>query len=135
MRGLNRVQIMGNLGADPEMRYTPAGRAVTRFRVAVSRQWRDSEGQQQKKVEWFRVVLWGRQAEVANQYLQKGDPLYIEGRLEHRSFEGNDGETRYITELVGREFIMLPRGDGNRSAEGIEYVDGAEEEELFEVAV
>ena len=72
MRGLNRAEIIGNLGGDPEMRYTPTGRAVTNFRVAVDRRWRNSEGQLQEKVEWFRVVAWGPLAEVCNQYLQKG---------------------------------------------------------------
>jgi len=128
MRGLNRVQIMGNLGADPEMRYTSTGRAVTNFRVAVNRRWRDSEGQTQQKVEWFRVALWGRQAEVANQYLTKGSPVYIDGRLETRSFEGSDGQTRYITEVVGREMILLPRGNGYQPAgEGEEVLEGQEE--------
>jgi single-strand DNA-binding protein len=128
MRGLNRVQIMGNLGGDPEMRYTPTGRAVTRFRVAVNRRWRDAEGQQQERVDWFRIVVWGRQAEVANQYLEKGSPIYVEGRLENRSFEGNDGQTRYITELVAREFIFLPRGNGPQANGGEELVEEMEEE-------
>lgn len=127
MRGLNRVEIMGNLGVDPEMRYSPTGRAVTRFRVAVNRRWRDSEGQPQQQVEWFRVVLWGRQAEVANQYLTKGAPVYVSGRLQTRSFEGNDGQTRYMTELVGRELILLPRGDGHPVAEEEEVEEEAEE--------
>jgi single-strand DNA-binding protein len=128
MRGLNRVQIMGNLGGDPEMRYTPTGRAVTRFRVAVNRRWRDPEGQLQERVDWFRVVVWGRQAEVANQYLEKGSPIYVEGRLENRSFEGNDGQTRYITELVARDFIFLPRGNGGPSNGEEELVEETEEE-------
>jgi len=130
MRGLNRVQIMGNLGADPEMRYTPTGRAVTQFRVAVQRRWRDAEGQPQEKVEWFRVVTWGRTAEVANQYLEKGAPVYVDGRMQTRSFEGADGQTRYMTELVARELILLPRGNGRPAAseEEIEETEAPEEE-------
>ncbi len=133
MRGLNLVQIMGNLGSDPEMRYTPTGRAVTRFRVAVNRRWRDADGQLQERVDWFRVVLWGRQAEVANQYLSKGAPVYVEGRLENRSFEGNDGQTRYITELIGRNLILLPRGNGQPTGD-VEEAE-VEEEDLFEITV
>lgn len=133
MRGLNRVQIMGNLGRDPEMRYTPTGRATTQFSVAVQRRWRDSEGQLQERVEWFRVVTWGRQAEVANQYLEKGAPVYVEGRLQTRSFEGEDGQTRYITELVARDIIFLPRGNGRGPSEGETTEDV--EEDLAEIAL
>jgi single-strand DNA-binding protein len=111
------------------MRYTPTGKPVTHFRVAVNRRWRDAEGQPQEKVEWFRVVVWGRRAEVANQYLQKGSPIYVSGRLQTRSFEGNDGQTRYITELVARDFILLPRSNGFQSAaeEDLEEVEEGEE--------
>lgn len=133
MRGLNRVQIMGNLGADPEMRYTPTGRAVTRFRVAVNRRWRDAEDQLQERVDWFRVVVWGRRAEVANQYLEKGSPIYVEGRLENRSFEGSDGQTRYITELVAYDFVLLPRGSGRQGLDDGDQDEIIEEEEIFEL--
>jgi single-strand DNA-binding protein len=133
MRGVNRVQIMGNLGADPEMRYTPTGRAVTNFRVAVNRRWRNSEGQLQQQVEWFRVVTWGRRAELANEYLKKGMPVYIEGRLQTRNYEGNDGQTHYMTELVAHDFILLPRGDGHPAAEEAEEAEEVEEEELAEL--
>lgn len=112
MRGLNRVEIMGNLGADPEMRYTPNGRPVTHFRVAVNQRWRNAEGELQEKVDWFRVVVWGRMAEVANMYLEKGAPVYVEGRLSTRSYEDAHGETRYITEVIARDIILLPRGNG-----------------------
>lgn len=112
MRGLNLVQVIGNLGAKPELQYTATGKAVTHMRVAVDRRWRDADGQLQEKTEWFRTVLWGRQAEIASQYLQKGSPVYIEGRLETSSFEGADGRARYVTELVARNLILLPKGDG-----------------------
>ena len=130
MRGLNVCQVMGNLGADPEMRYTTVGRAVTNFRLAVNRRWRDAEGQLQEKVEWFRIVAWGRLAELVNQYCQRGSPVYVEGRLETRSFEGADGQVRYLTELVAREIILLPRGNG--SGASIEETEEIEEEELAE---
>ena len=135
MRGLNCVHIMGNLGADPEMRYTPTGRAVTNMRVAVNRKWSNAEGQQQDQTEWFRVVVWGRQAEVANQYLAKGAPVYIQGRLETHSFEGKDGQTRYMTELIARQLILLPRNNGQRVDTGVEVAEKIEEEELFELAI
>jgi len=125
MRGINKLTIMGNLGADPEMRFTPAGKAVTNFRVAVNRRWRDAEGQLQERVEWFRVVCWNRLAELANQYLERGAPVYIEGRLETRSFEGNDGQTRYVSEVVASDLVLLPRGDRSPAAEE----EKAEEEE------
>jgi single-strand DNA-binding protein len=112
MRGLNKIMVMGRLAADPEMRYTARGRAVCRFRVAVNRRWRDTEGQLQERVEWFRVVVWGRQAEICNQYLERGSPVYIEGRIETRSFEGADGNVRTLTELVARDVVILPRGNG-----------------------
>lgn len=132
MRGLNRVEIMGYLGADPEMKYTPTGRAVTNFRVAVNRRWRNSEGQPQEKTEWFRIVAWGSLAEVSNQYLQKGTPVYVAGRLDTRSYEAADGQTRYITDLVARELILLPRSNGHQPA-GSENAE-VEEEELEEMA-
>lgn len=133
MRGLNRVEIMGNLGADPEMRYTPTGRPVTQFRVAVHRRWRNADGEPQEKVEWFRVVSWGRQAEVANQYLEKGAPVYVEGRLSTRSYEDANGQTRYITEVIARDIILLPRTNGRAEhpEEALEEV--AEEEEAAEI--
>ncbi len=134
MLGLNRVEVMGNLGADPEMRYLSTGKAMTTFRVAVNRRWRDAEGQLQEKVEWFRVLTWGRQAEVANQYLVKGAPVYLSGRLQTRSYQGEDGQPRYITEVVAREMILLPRGNGQHAAPQDEGEEPEEqEEELAEV--
>ena len=102
MRGMNKCSLMGNLGSDPEMRLTPVGRAVTNFRLAVNRRWRDAEGQSQEKTEWFRIVAWGRLAEVCNQYLQKGSPVYVDGRLETRTYEATDGQTRYMARHEGR---------------------------------
>jgi len=131
MRGLNRVEVMGNLGADPEMRYTPTGKAVTNFRVATTRRWRDAEGHPQEKTEWFRIVAWGSLAEVSNQYLQKGSPVYVAGRLDTHSYEAADGQTRYVTDLVARELILLPRGNGQPAAQDAAEV---EEEELEEMA-
>ena len=131
MRGINKCEILGNVGADPEMRFTPVGRAVTNFRVAVNRRWRDAEGQLQEKVEWFRITAWGRLAEIANQYVQKGSPVYVSGRLETRSFEGADGQIRYVTDLVANDLVLLPRGNGHEPAGAESEV--AEEEELDEI--
>lgn len=133
MRGLNRTQIIGYLGGDPEMRYTPTGRAVTNFRVAVNHRWRDSDGQPHEKAEWFRIVAWGRLAEVANQYLQKGAPVYIDGRLDTRSYEGNDGQTHYITELVARDLILLPRGNGQQTLAENAEIEEEEAEQMAEI--
>ncbi|MBN1485237.1 MAG: single-stranded DNA-binding protein [Chloroflexia bacterium] len=106
-RGLNKVMLIGNLGADPEMRYTPNGKAVTTFRIAVSRTWRDASGNQQEDTQWFRIVTWETLAEICNRYLTKGRSVYVEGRLQTRSWEGQDGIRRYMTEVVAQEMIML----------------------------
>lgn len=114
MAGLNKVMIIGNLGADPEMRYTPSGAAVANFNVACSRRWTNRQtGEQQEETEWVRVVLWERQAEIASQYLQKGSQVYIEGRLQTREWEDREGNRRWTTEVIGREMVMLgSRGGG-----------------------
>lgn len=105
-RGLNKVMIIGNLGSDPEMRYTPTGRPVTSFSVATSRNWVTSEGEQREAAEWFRVVAWGNLAEICNRYLRKGSRVYVEGRLQTRSWE-NQGQRHYRTEVVANEMVLL----------------------------
>jgi single-strand DNA-binding protein len=94
---LNKCMIIGNLGRDPEMRYTPSGQAVTQFTVAVNRNYKDSQGERQEETEWFRVVAWGQQAEFAAEYLRKGAKVFIEGRIQTRQWEGQDGQKRYTT--------------------------------------
>lgn len=112
-RGLNKVMLIGNLGADPEMRYTPNGRAVTTFRIAVNRTWKDpSSGEQQQDTQWVRIVTWANLAEICARYLSKGRQVYAEGRLQTRSWEGQDGTRRYMTEVVAQEVIILDRGAG-----------------------
>lgn len=108
-RSLNKVLIIGNLGRDPEMRYTPSGQAVTNFSVATNRTWTDGEGQRRDETEWFNVVAWGRLAEITNQYLAKGRRVFVEGRLQTRSWEDADGQKRYRTEVVAQQLIMLDR--------------------------
>jgi len=124
MRGLNKVMLMGNLGGDPEMRYTPAGKAVTTFSVAANRSWQDrATGEQHKDTTWFNVVAWEHLADVAVKFLHKGDPVYVEGRLQTRSWDAPDGSKRYKTEVVAQEIILLPRGEA-----GGEGFAGGEEE-------
>jgi len=106
-RGVNKVILIGNIGADPELRYTPSGTAVTNFNMATNENWTDNSGDRQERTEWHRIVVWGRLAEICNQYLRKGSKIYIEGRLQTRSWEGQDGQKRYTTEVVARDMQIL----------------------------
>jgi single-strand DNA-binding protein len=110
-RGVNKVILIGNVGADPELRYTPSGTAVTNFNMATNESWTDSSGERQERTEWHRIVVWGRLAEICNQYLRKGSKVYIEGRLQTRSWEGQDGQKRYTTEVVARDMQLLDSRD------------------------
>jgi single-strand DNA-binding protein len=117
---VNKVILIGNLGKDPELRYTPGGAAVVNFPIATNERWKDKEGNQQERTEWHNIVLWGRLAEIANDYLKKGSSVYIEGRLQTRNWEDRDGNKRYTTEIVGNQMQMLGRGEaggGGRVAE------------------
>ena len=115
MASLNKVMIIGNLGADPEMRYTANGNAVTNFSVATNESYTDRAGQRQDRTEWFRVVTFNRLAEICSQYLQKGRQVYVEGRLQTRSWDGQDGQKHYMTELIAQtvQFLGGP-GGGDR---------------------
>lgn len=106
-RGLNKVMIIGRLGKDPEMRYTPSGRPVTNFSVATSRNWNSSDGERRTETEWFNVVAWGSLAEICNQYLVKGQQVYVEGRLQSRNWEDTEGKRHTSVEIVASEMIML----------------------------
>lgn len=110
---VNKVILLGNLGRDPEVRQTPSGQTVASFSIATSRKWRDRDGNRQEQTEWHNIVVWGRQAEVAGQYLTKGKQIFLEGRLQTRSWDDrNSGEKRYRTEIVCENFQMLgSRGD------------------------
>ena len=114
-RGLNKVMIIGHLGRDPEMRYTPSGRPVTTFSVATSRTWNTSEGERRSETEWFNIVAWSSLAEICNQYLTKGQQVYIEGRLQTRKWEDDDGNQRQNVEVVAKEMVML--GDRKKKNE------------------
>lgn len=109
--GVNKVILIGNIGADPELRYTPNGSAVSNFNIATNESWNDKSGERQERTEWHRIVVWGRMAEICNQYLRKGSKVFIEGRLQTRSWEGQDGQKRYTTEVVARDMQMLDSRD------------------------
>ncbi len=106
---INKVIIIGNLGGDPELRITTTGNSVCNFRVATTERWRGQDGQMQEQTEWHRVTTWGRLAEICGQYLSKGSRVYVEGKLQTRTYE-QDGVTRYFTEIVAREMKMLGGG-------------------------
>ena len=112
-RSLNKCMIIGNVGRDPEMRYTPQGTAVTSFSVAVSRSWSPRDGgEAREETDWFRVTAWNKLAEICNQYLTKGQRVYIEGRVSMRSWDGNDGQKHASLELNASDLMMLsPKGE------------------------
>ena len=107
MAGLNKIMVIGNLGKDPEMRYTPSGNPVTSFSLATNRTYTTSEGEKREETEWFTVVAWTRLAEQCNQFLTKGRRIYVEGRLRSRSFEGRDGQTRFVNEIIANHVLFL----------------------------
>lgn len=109
---VNKAIIVGNLGRDPEVRFTPDGRAVARFSVATTERWTDPQGQRQERTEWHNVVVWGKQAEVCGQYLSKGRQVFVEGSIRSRSYDDKTGNKRYITEIVARDVRFLGSGGG-----------------------
>jgi single-strand DNA-binding protein len=116
MSGVNKVILVGNLGANPEMRFTQGGTPVANLRIATTERWTDKSGQRQENTEWHRVVLWGKQAELAGQYLTKGRQVYVEGRIRTRQWQDKQGQTRYTTEIVGQTLQFLG-GRNERSPE------------------
>ncbi len=115
-RDLNKVMIIGHLGRDPEMRYTPSGRPVTTFTVATNRTWNTTDGERHNETEWFNIVAWGNLAEICKQYLNKGQQVYVEGRLQTRRWEDGDNIKRTSVEIVASEMMILgDRHDSNQS--------------------
>jgi single-strand DNA-binding protein len=110
--GLNKVMLIGNLGADPEMRFTANGSAVTNFRMAVGRTFRTPDGDRRDETEWFSVVCWNKLAEIVGQHLRKGRKVYVEGRLQTRSWDGPDGQKRYRTEVIANQVLYLDPAGG-----------------------
>ena len=126
-RGLNKVLIIGRLGRDPEMRYTPSGRPVTTFSVGTSRSWNTAEGERRTEIEWFNVVAWSNLAEICKQHLSKGQQVYIEGRLQTRNWDDSEGNKHTSIEIVANEMIILSE---RREAEGSSEAESIEEDEF-----
>lgn len=116
MSGVNKVILIGNLGANPELRYTQGQQAVANLRLATTEKWTDKSGQKQEATEWHRVVVWGKQAEICGQYLTKGRQVYIEGSIRTRQWQDQQGQKRYTTEIVARNVQMLGGRAGERPA-------------------
>jgi single-strand DNA-binding protein len=114
-RGINKVILIGNLGADPEMKYTASGTPMCTFRLATTEQYKDREGNQQERTEWHRVVTWSKLAEICGQYLSKGKQVYVEGSLRTRSWDDADGNKRYMTEINARDIQFLSGAPGGGS--------------------
>jgi single-strand DNA-binding protein len=118
MGSVNKVILVGNLGRDAELRYTPGGAAVATLNMATTETWNDKSGQKQEKTEWHRVVFWGKVAESLTEYLTKGKQVYIEGRLETRQWNDKDGNKRYTTEVKGDKIVLLGGGGGGQRSGG-----------------
>ena len=140
-RGLNRCTFIGNLGKDPEIRYTGTGKAVANFSIAINESWKDADGQTQEKVEWVNVVAWEKLAEIIQQYVKKGSKVYIEGKMQTRSYDDKNhpGEKKYTTEIVANQLIMLdgkPQGQSETApateqAQESPATDGSKEDLPF----
>ncbi len=116
--GVNKVILVGHLGADPDMRFTPSGQGVCELRLATSESWNDKNGQRQERTEWHRIVVWGKRAEICSKYLSKGRQVYIEGRIQTRNYDDKDGNKRYITEIIASEVQFLGGGGGRDGERG-----------------
>jgi single-strand DNA-binding protein len=133
MASVNKVILIGNLGRDPETRYTTGGDAVTNLRIATSEQWKDKNGEKQERTEWHTVVLFGRQAEIAGEYLKKGRSVYIEGRLQTRKYTDKEGVEKYSTEIVGDRMQLLGGRDAGSGGD-TEFAGGGGRREAPAVA-
>jgi len=124
MASLNKVQLIGNLGKDPEVRYTKSQRPFARFSLATSEEYTDRSGEKQRSTQWHNLVIWGKQAEIAGRYLHKGRQIYVEGQIEYRDYEDQNGQRRFVTDIKVIRFLML----GSRSSGGAPSgQDGAQE--------
>lgn len=124
---LNRAMIIGNLTRDPETRTTASGQTVTSFGVATSSQWKDASGQKQERVEYHNIVAWGKLAEICQQYLGKGRKVYVEGRLQTREWQGQDGVKKNRTEIVAENMIMLDRAPQGQGGQGVSWTPKAQD--------
>ena len=130
MVGLNKMTVIGNLGTDPEMRYTPNGNPVTSFRIATTRIYTSADGERQQDTEWFTVVSWNQLAELCNQYLSKGRRAYVDGRLHSNSWVGPDGQTRFSNEIIADRVLFLDRQPSSPSATENQDASTLEPEDL-----
>ncbi|WP_018913880.1 single-stranded DNA-binding protein [Thiomonas sp. FB-6] len=126
MASVNKVILMGNLGRDPEVRYAPSGAAVCNVSIATTRQWKDKSGERKEETEWHRVVFYDRLAEIAGEYLKKGRPVYVEGRLKYGKYTDKEGVERYTTDIIATEMQLLGSRDGGGDEEGGGYSRGRE---------
>ena len=126
MASVNKVILVGNLGKDPEIRYMPNGEAVANFSIATTDSWKDKQGQKQEKTEWHNIVMYRRLAEIAGEYLKKGRPVYVEGRLQTRKWQTKEGQDRYTTEIVADQMQML--GSGGKESGGASYDGGGSDD-------
>ena len=126
MSGINKVILIGRLGQDPEVRYTPSGQAVANFSMATSENWTGKDGQKQERTEWHRIVVWGRLAELCKDYLRKGRQVYIDGKLQTRSWDDKDGKKRYTTEIIANTVQFLgaspDKVESTSTDNGVEFV-------------
>jgi single-strand DNA-binding protein len=128
-RGVNKVILVGNLGNDPEVRYMPNGNAVANLSIATSESWKDQQGQQQEKTEWHRVTMYRRLAEIAGEYLKKGSQIYIEGKLQTRKWQDQQGNDKYTTEVIADQLQMLGgRSEGGQGGQGGQNYDGGNQQ-------
>ncbi len=124
---VNKVILIGNLGKDPEVRFTQTGSAVANFSIATSEQWNDRDGKRQERTEWHNVVVWGKQGELCGQYLAKGRQVYVEGSIRTRSYDDKNGNKRYVTEIVAQRVRFLGGGGGTRMAPEADAAGAGEE--------
>lgn len=117
MGSVNKVILLGNLGRDPELKYTPSGSAVANFTIATNETWKDKEGQKQEHTEWHRVVVWGKLAEICGEYLHKGRQVYIEGSIRTRTYKDREGTEKSVTEIKADNMVMIGKGDGTPRAD------------------
>jgi single-strand DNA-binding protein len=128
---INKVILLGNLGKDPDTRFTSSGKAVTRFSLATSNMWTDANGEKQQATEWHTVVVWGKQGEACGQYLEKGRQVYVEGTLRHRSYDNKEGKEQHVTEIVAQKVRFLGGASNGKSSEPEPAPGGMEDEIPF----
>ncbi len=126
-RGLNKVMLIGRLGQEPEMRYTPSGRPLTKFQLATNRSWKSADGEKKTETEWFNVIAWGKLAEICNQYLSKGQQVYIEGRLHTRQWQDEEGGNHSSVEVIAQEMLMLNSKSEEQDSESNEGIHSKDE--------